>query len=58
MSDRISVLLVDDHAFVRRGFRRLLEDDPTIDVVGEASDNESHFARHAMEAGARGTHRL
>lgn len=34
----ITVLLVDDHSLVRRGFRRLLEDDPTITVVGEASD--------------------
>lgn len=34
----ISVLLVDDHALVRRGFRRLLEDDPGIRVVGEAGD--------------------
>jgi DNA-binding NarL/FixJ family response regulator len=34
------VLLVDDHALVRRGFRRLLEDDPAIAVVGEASDGE------------------
>jgi DNA-binding NarL/FixJ family response regulator len=34
----ISVLLVDDHSLVRRGFRRLLEDDPEIQVVGEASD--------------------
>ena len=33
----ITVLLVDDHALVRRGFRRLLEDDPAITVVGEAS---------------------
>jgi DNA-binding NarL/FixJ family response regulator len=40
MSDRITVLLVDDHALVRRGFRRLLEDDPAIRVVGEASDGE------------------
>jgi DNA-binding NarL/FixJ family response regulator len=31
-------LLVDDHSLVRRGFRRMLEDDPTITVVGEASD--------------------
>jgi DNA-binding NarL/FixJ family response regulator len=36
----ISVLLVDDHALVRRGFRRMLEDDPEIRVVGEASDGE------------------
>ncbi len=34
----ITVLLVDDHALVRRGFRRMLEDDPAILVVGEASD--------------------
>jgi DNA-binding NarL/FixJ family response regulator len=38
MADRISVLLVDDHALVRRGFRRLLEDSPDIYIVGEASD--------------------
>jgi DNA-binding NarL/FixJ family response regulator len=38
MADKITVLLVDDHALVRRGFRRMLEDDPTISVVGEASD--------------------
>lgn len=34
----IRVLLVDDHALVRLGFRRLLEDDPEIAVVGDASD--------------------
>ncbi len=33
----LTVLLVDDHALVRRGFRRLLEDDDEIQVVGEAS---------------------
>jgi DNA-binding NarL/FixJ family response regulator len=36
----ISVLLVDDHRLVRRGFRRLLEDDPVIVVVGEAGDGD------------------
>jgi len=41
MSDqRITVLLVDDHALVRRGFRLMLEDDPQIKVVAEASDGE------------------
>lgn len=34
----ITVLLVDDHSLVRRGFRRMLEDDPEIQVVGEAGD--------------------
>jgi DNA-binding NarL/FixJ family response regulator len=38
MPDKLSVLLVDDHALVRRGFRRLLEDESTLKVVGEASD--------------------
>jgi DNA-binding NarL/FixJ family response regulator len=37
---KISVLLVDDHSLVRRGFRRLLEDEPDIQVMGEASDGE------------------
>jgi len=34
----ITVLLVDDHALVRRGFRRLLEDEPDIEVIGEAGN--------------------
>lgn len=34
----ITVLLVDDHALVRKGFRRMLEDDPEIRIAGEASD--------------------
>jgi DNA-binding NarL/FixJ family response regulator len=40
MSERITVLLVDDHALVRRGFRRLLEDDASIAVVGEGSNGD------------------
>jgi DNA-binding NarL/FixJ family response regulator len=38
--DHSSVLLVDDHSRVRRGFRRMLEDEADIRVVGEASDGE------------------
>jgi DNA-binding NarL/FixJ family response regulator len=38
MGNKLKVLLVDDHALVRRGFRRMLEDEPTFQVVGEASD--------------------
>jgi DNA-binding NarL/FixJ family response regulator len=38
MADKITVLLVDDHSLVRKGFRRMLEDDPVITVVGEAND--------------------
>jgi two-component system, NarL family, response regulator NreC len=33
---QIRVLLAEDHTLVRQGFRRILEDDPTITVVGEA----------------------
>jgi DNA-binding NarL/FixJ family response regulator len=38
MPKKISVLLVDDHSLVRRGFRRMVEDEPDMMVVGEASD--------------------
>jgi len=34
---KISILLVDDHSLVRRGFRRILEDESDLQVVGEAS---------------------
>jgi len=40
LTKTVTVLLADDHALVRRGFRRLLEDDPSIKVVGEASDGD------------------
>ena len=40
MPDKISVLLVDDHSLVRRGFRRMLEDEADLNVVGEASDGQ------------------
>src|SRR5271155_335741 len=35
---QVSVLLVDDHAVVREGYRRLLERHGGIAVVGEAAD--------------------
>ncbi len=40
MTKPITVLLVDDHALVRRGFRRMIEDEPDMKVVGEAGDGE------------------
>ncbi len=36
--ERVSVLLVDDHAVVREGYRRLLERHGDISVIGEAGD--------------------
>ena len=41
---KITVLLADDHGLVRRGFRRMLDDDPAIEVVGEAGDGEEVVA--------------
>jgi len=39
----IRVLLVDDHAVVRAGYRHLLARDPRIEVVGEAGDAQSAY---------------
>ena len=45
MSPRnIRVLLADDHALVRQGFRRILEDEPDIEVVGEAGGGAEAIA--------------
>lgn len=43
----LTILLVDDHALVRRGFRRMLEDEPGIRVVGEAGDGHEGVAAAA-----------
>ena len=43
-SAAIRVVLVDDHALVRQGFRRILEDDPDLTVVGEASNGMDAIA--------------
>jgi DNA-binding NarL/FixJ family response regulator len=40
MASKIKVLLVDDHGLVRRGFRRMLEDEADIVVVGEAGNGD------------------
>jgi DNA-binding NarL/FixJ family response regulator len=41
----ISVLLVDDHAVVREGYRRLLESDSRVVVVGEAASSAEALSR-------------
>ena len=38
MSDKIQVVLADDHVFVRDGIKSLLENEANITVVGEATD--------------------
>src|SRR5580704_15793114 len=50
--NRVTVLLVDDHAVVREGYRRLLERHGDIVVIGEAADaSEAHamFCRLAPD---------
>jgi len=50
LPDRITVLLADDHSLVRRGFRRMLDDDPALIVVGEAANGEEAIALAAALA--------
>jgi DNA-binding NarL/FixJ family response regulator len=40
----ITVLIADDHAMVRTGLRMILEDEPNIQVVGEAGDGGQALA--------------
>jgi DNA-binding NarL/FixJ family response regulator len=42
-AELVRVLLVDDHAVVREGYRRLLERSASIRVVGEAADAQSAY---------------
>jgi DNA-binding NarL/FixJ family response regulator len=42
--NRITVLLVDDHALVREGLREILETQPDIAVIGEAQDSATTVA--------------
>ena len=44
----ITVVLADDHALVRRGFRRMLDDEADIEVIGEAGDG-----REAIDVAVR-----
>jgi NarL family two-component system response regulator LiaR len=38
MTEQIRIILADDHAVVRQGIRRFLEEDEAIEVVAEAAD--------------------
>jgi DNA-binding NarL/FixJ family response regulator len=40
MTSPYRIVLADDHAVFRGGLRRLIEEDPALEVVGEASDGE------------------
>ncbi|MDH7570383.1 MAG: response regulator transcription factor [Armatimonadota bacterium] len=45
MSEKIRLLLADDHAVLRSGLRLLLSEQPDMEVVGEASDGEEAVAK-------------
>ena len=47
--DRITILLVDDHALVREGLREILQMQGDIRVVGEAGDSATTVALAAAE---------
>jgi len=44
MSSKIRILLADDHALVRQGFRRILEAEPDMEIVGEADNGRETVA--------------
>src|SRR5579862_1622054 len=45
IGEKIRVMLVDDHAVVRVGFRMLLEASGDIEIVGEAENGETAYQR-------------
>jgi two-component system invasion response regulator UvrY len=47
---RTRVMLVDDHAIVRSGFRRLLDHYPEIEVVAEADTAEQAYQNYVKQA--------
>jgi len=44
MSDAIKVYITDDHPIVRRGIKQLLDTEPDIEVVGEATNGREAIA--------------
>lgn len=48
-ADRITILIVDDHALVREGLREILETQDDMRVVGEAEDSASTVTLAAAE---------
>src|SRR3984957_12136711 len=44
MPGEVRIVLVDDHAVVRAGYRRYLEQEPGYSVIGEAASGEEAYA--------------
>lgn len=45
MQDKITLLIADDHEIVRQGIKQLIENHPTIKVIGEARDGTEAVAK-------------
>jgi two-component system invasion response regulator UvrY len=45
----IKLMLVDDHAIVRSGFRRMLEQEPNLHIIAEADNGERAYALYVKE---------
>lgn len=45
MAEAVRIVVVDDHSVVRRGTREILEQDPHLEVVGEAADGHEAVSR-------------
>ena len=43
MAKKTTIVIVDDHAVVRAGVRRLLEQEPLFEVIGEAESGEKAY---------------
>lgn len=48
MTERIRILIADDHAVVRHGLRALIITEPDLELVGEASDGVEAVTLHAQ----------
>jgi DNA-binding NarL/FixJ family response regulator len=44
MLGEVRIVLVDDHAVVRAGYRRFLEQEPGYSIIGEAASGEEAYA--------------
>jgi len=47
MSDKIKIIIADDHHIFRKGILSILKDDESIEIIGEASNGEE--ALHLVE---------
>jgi len=48
MDGKVTLLLVDDHAIVREGYRALLKKQPGLEVVAEAIDGKQAYQQYKL----------